>query len=116
MSRSTAQVLRPGASLPEEDRTLVRAEDIDRIEVLQELLLTLNDPAASARAIGRHVELYPVLRARIEVRFRQRFGERELPRISAQIATLGNRDLEGVLLQLLEDIVTFHSEREAVAP
>jgi hypothetical protein len=95
------------------DRTEVRAQDVARIDVLQKLLLTLNDPAASASAIAGHVEQYPVLRARVEVRFRQRHGDRALPRPAAQIAALGNRELEAVLLELLEDIVTFHSERSA---
>ncbi len=113
MNRSPVRSLRPTVSIPEEDRTQVRAEDVDRIDVLQKLLVTLNDPAASAQAIAAHVEQYPVLRARIEVRFRRRYGDRALPRPAAQIAALGNRELEGVLLQLLEDIVTFASERSA---
>ena len=104
------------ASFREEDPTEVRAEDVARIDVLQELLLTLNDPAASAVAIGRHVEQYPVLRARLEARFRQRYPDRVPPRRpSAQVAALGNRELEGVLFQLLEDIVAFHTERSAVS-
>jgi hypothetical protein len=113
MNRSRVRSLHPNASVPEEERTEVRAQDVERIDVLQKLLATLNDPAASAQTIAGHVEQYPVLRTRIEARFRQRYGERALPRTSAQIAALGNRELEGVLFQLLEDIVTFHSERSA---
>jgi hypothetical protein len=115
MNRSPLHALGPIAATPETDPTEVRGQDVERIGVLQELLMTLNDPAASARAIAQHVEQYPVLRARIAVRYRQRYGDRALPRTSAQIATLGNRELEGILLQLLEDIVTFHSERSAVS-
>ena len=109
MNHSRLDTTRPGA--PPVDPTVVSAEDVARIDVLQELLMTLNDPAASARAIGRHVEQSPVLRARIAARFRQRWGERDLPRRPAdQIAALGNRELEGVLFQLLEDIVMLHTE------
>jgi hypothetical protein len=113
-NRSLLQSARPTApSIPPDrsDRTEVRAEDVARIDILQKLLTTLNDPAASASAIAGHIEQYPVLRARIEVRFRQRHAGRDVPRPAAQIAAIGNRELEAVLLQLLEDIVTFHSER-----
>jgi hypothetical protein len=118
MNRSPLALALP---LPEpspevEDRTLVVAEDVERIQVLCDLLLALNDPAASARTIAKYVEQYPVLRARIEVRYRQRCGDRALPRPASQIATLGNRELEVVLLQLLEDIVTFHCDRQAARP
>lgn len=116
MNRSILHAPGLSAPTPEADPTQVRATDIERIDVLQELLLTLNDPAASARAIAQHVEQYPVLRARIAVLYRRRYGDRQLPRTAAQIATLGNRELEGVLFQLLEDIVTLHSESRAETP
>jgi hypothetical protein len=114
MNRSSLVTVSEEASL-EEDPTRVRPEDLDRIDVLCELLLTLNDPAASARTIGKYLERYPVLRARVEARYRKRYGaDRAIPRPSGQIAALGNRELEAVLLQLLEDIVTFHCERTPV--
>jgi hypothetical protein len=116
MNRAALANALPDESSLEEDRTRVRPEDLERIDVLCQLLLTLNDPAASARTIGQYLERYPVLRARIEARYRHRYGERVVPRPSGQIAALGNRELEAVLLQLLEDIVTFHCETTSVTP
>jgi hypothetical protein len=113
MNRATVLGARPLASETLEDPTVVRDQDVERISVLEALLLTLNDPLAGARDIAWHVEQYPILRARIEARYRHLHGGRTLPRPTEQIATLGNRELEQLLLQLLEDIVTFHSERNA---
>lgn len=77
--------------------------------MLHALLRTLNDPRASAISVARHVEQLEVLAARIEERFIQRKGS-PAPRLAEQIALLGNRELEGVLLTLLEDVVALHSE------
>jgi hypothetical protein len=113
MNRPTMLGARPLATETPADPTAVRDQDVERIDVLQGLLLTLNDPLAGARNIAWHVEQYPILRARIAARYRHLHGGRALPRPTEQIATLGNRELEQLLLQLLEDIVTFHSERSA---
>jgi hypothetical protein len=113
MNRPTVLGARPAAVEPPEDPTTVRDQDVERLSVLQDLLLTLNDPLAGARKIAWHVEQYPVLRARIAARYRHLHGARVLPKPTEQIATLGNRELEQLLLQLLEDIVTFHCERGA---
>jgi hypothetical protein len=112
MNRPTLPA-RTATARPTPDPTVVREQDVERIDVLQALLLTLNDPLAGARNIAWHVARYPILGARIEARFRHLHGGRTLPGPAEQIATLGNRELEQVLLQLLEDIVTFHSERNA---
>jgi hypothetical protein len=116
MNRSLLPAKGSAAAPREDDPTQVCARDVERIGVLQELLMTLNDPAASAGAISQHVENYPVLRARIAVLYRKRYGDRALPRTSAQIAALGNRELEGALLQLLEDVVEFHSASDPGTP
>ena len=55
-------------------RREVDASDLDRLDVLQALLLTLNDPRASAVSIARHVQDLEVLAARIEERFLRRQG------------------------------------------
>jgi hypothetical protein len=96
-------------------RRNVDASDLARLDVLQALLLTLNDPRASAVSISRHVQGLEVLAARIEERFVQRQGGCP-PRLTEQIALLGNRQLEEILLGLLEDVVTLHSELLDVSP
>jgi hypothetical protein len=96
---------------PKESELVVSEADVERIDVLQSLLTTLNDPRASATALARDVERMPVLQARIEVRYRARSGGNYAPpRLSEQIGRLGNRELEGILLELLEDVVIVGSE------
>ncbi len=96
---------------PKESELVVSPADVERIDVLQSLLTTLNDPRASATALARDAERLPVLRARIEVRYRARSASNYAPpRLSEQIGRLGNRELEGILLELLEDVVIVGSE------
>ena len=106
---------------PSPDELQVSAADVGRIDVLQSLLATLNDPRASAHALARDAERFPVLQARIEVRYRSRASGAQGIRLAEQIARLGNRELEGILLELLEDLVVVGSElqelrRESEAP
>ncbi len=95
-----------------EDPERVTASDLQRIDQLSALLSTLNDPRAGADALARHVSAIPVLQARIAGRFAQAYPNRKKVGIAQQIALLGNRVLEGILLDLLEDIITLHSEVE----
>jgi hypothetical protein len=88
----------------------VTARDVARLDVLQRLLTILNDPQASAGSLARHVEQSSVLSARVEARFCLRNPNRTPPSLVQQIAILGNREIEALLLELLEDIIVFHSE------
>jgi hypothetical protein len=95
-----------------DDPTRVTAKDLARLDSLSGLLSTLNDPRAGADALARHVSSIPVLEARIAARFAKDYPSRKRHGIAQQIALLGNRVLESILLELLEDIVTLHSEGE----
>jgi hypothetical protein len=97
---------------PPADATAVTVADLARISALQSLLVTLNDPRAGADVLARHVAAIPVLAARVAQCFAQHHPNRSRHELAQQIALLGNRKLEGVLLELLEDIVTLHSEVE----
>jgi hypothetical protein len=88
----------------------VAAGDLEHIDILQALLATLNDPRASAGQLVRHIQQSRVLSSRIEARFCQRQANREVPGLTEQIALLGNREIESVLLQLLEDIIELASQ------
>jgi hypothetical protein len=102
--------MKPAAALRERPRRRqVDASDLDRLDVLGALLLTLNDPRASAVNVARHVRDLEVLCARIEDRFTQLQKGGSVPKLAEQIALLGNRELEIILLGLLEDVVTLHS-------
>lgn len=91
---------------------MVTVADLGRISMLQSLLATLNDPRAGADVLARHVAAIPVLAARVAQCFTQHHPNRTKHELAQQIALLGNRKLEGVLLLLLEDIVMLHSEVE----
>ncbi len=89
---------------------VVSAADVERLDVLQSILTTLNDPRASAAALARDAERFPVLAARIGARYRARVSGSHAPRLAEQIVRLGNRELEAILLELLEDVVIVGSE------
>jgi hypothetical protein len=95
-----------------EDPTRVTLEDLDRIGALQSLLSTLNDPRAGADVLARQIAGIPALKARVEHRFKQHHPNFRRHGLAQQIALLGNRVLEGILLELLEDLVMLHSDVE----
>jgi hypothetical protein len=97
---------------PPADPTRVTVADLDRISVVQSLLAALNDPRAGADILARHIAGIPVLKARVAQRFAQDHPNRTKHEGAQQIALLGNRVLEAILLELLEDLVTLHSEVE----
>jgi hypothetical protein len=94
------------------DSTQVTVGDLGRITVVQSILKTLNDPRAGADVLARQIAAIPVLKARVAQRFAQDHPNRTPPELAQQIALLGNRTLEGVLFELLEDIIMLHSEVE----
>jgi hypothetical protein len=107
MSRpSTA---RPSA-LPIEDPERVTVDDLRHTDAISELLFALNDPSAGADLLGRHIAKIRPLKARIAKRFAARYPNRAVTDIAQQVALLGNRELESILLSLLEDVVTLNSE------
>jgi len=95
-----------------DDLTRVTVDDLERIGALQSLLSTLNDPRAGADVLARHIAAMPVLKARVESRFKQHHPNFKKHGLAQQIALLGNRVLEGILLELLEDLVMLHSDVE----
>jgi hypothetical protein len=103
---------RPETTPAPRDPTRVAVADLGRIGAVNLLLATLNDPRAGADVLARNVAAIPVLKARVEQRFIEHHPNRTRPGLAQQIALLGNRMLEGILLELLEDIVVLHSEVE----
>ena len=93
-------------------RTQVLPEDIGRLEAIHAVLDLLNDSHASALGLARLVAGFPPLEARIINRFRARFPKRDHAPLPQQIATLGNGELEAILLGLLEDLTVLHAELE----
>ena len=107
----SAQARSDGPAIPS-DPALVTVKDLTRIDAVQSLLRTLNDPRAGADVLARHVKAIPVLRVRVERRFMERHPNLQKHELPQQIALLGNRVLESILGELLEDIVMLHAEVE----
>jgi hypothetical protein len=112
MSTHPARSKAPPPDVPEESAAQVRRSDLTRLGVLHDLLRVLNDPLAGAQQIALHVGRLPCLRARVTRRFAQRLPGRTIPALPEQVAALGNRALEGILLALLEDLTELRAEIE----
>ncbi|MEO7109033.1 MAG: hypothetical protein ABI183_01235 [Polyangiaceae bacterium] len=94
------------------DPTRVTPADIERLDIIHALLSELNDPRASAASIAPFIGAFPPLRARIEHAFRTRRPNAQAKNLAAQLALLGNREVEAVLLELLEDLTMLRAEIE----
>ncbi len=92
------------------DPTRVTPADIERLDVIHALLAELNDPRASAVTIAPFIAAFPPLKARIELAFRTRRPNAHAKNLSAQLVLLGNREVESVLLELLEDLTMLRAD------
>jgi hypothetical protein len=89
------------------------ASDLGRLPVLHAILSALNDKNVSAAVIASHVERLPALHARIGAEYRRwRAHEPSIHSVSLaeQIATIGNRQVEAVLLELLEELTMLSAD------
>jgi hypothetical protein len=93
-----------------EDSARVTQADLSKIDAISSLLATLNDPRAGAATLANHVAAIPVLRVRISQRFHRMNPSLVRHTLVQQIAILGNRVVEGILFELLEDVVALHSD------
>jgi hypothetical protein len=98
--------------VPDESAAQVRRADLGRLGVVHDLLRVMNDPLAGAQQLAFHVGRLPCLRARVTRRFAERLPGRAIPSLPEQVAALGNRALEGILLTLLEDLTELRAEIE----
>jgi hypothetical protein len=103
----------PGSA---DDPERVTIEDLKHTDAISELLFALNDASAGADILGRHIAKIRPLKARIAKRFAVRYPNRSSVEIAQQVALLGNRELETILLSLLEDVVVLNSEVGPVPP
>lgn len=94
------------------DPTRVGPEHLALTERILALLRALDDPLVGNDTIERHVAGIPVLAARC-VRRASRL--QALP-LGQALARIGNRGLEGVLLELLEDLTVLKAEQPEQRP
>jgi HD-like signal output (HDOD) protein len=99
--------------LPQKDASCdVSASDLQRLDAVHHLLEALRDPLASSKLIEHRVNQIPVLSARM-IRFARRgYPARTIATLANALALVGNRGLETVLLELLEDLTVLRADLE----
>ena len=112
---NAARVLKPPApeaATGDDAACAVRPAHLAQLESIHELLRVLNDPKAGAPQIRPYVEKLGCLRARLERMFARRHALRKDASFNTKLALLGNRAVEQVLLEVLEDLTVLKSELE----
>jgi len=90
----------------------VRVEDLDHLGALHNLLAALNDEYASVSKLSMLTSQQPVLTARVMKHARNRSAS--VDTLNAALQVIGNRGLEKVLLEYLEDLTTLKAENESL--
>lgn len=88
----------------------LRPEDIADLAPLQELLAALNDPYCSTPRVHQLVGRLPRLSARCIRAAKLTRDPDKVRTLDQALRFLGNRGLEGVLLQYLEDLTILSAE------
>jgi HD-like signal output (HDOD) protein len=86
-------------------------EDLAHLGSLHNLLAALNDQYASVSKLAMLTSQQPVLTARVMKHAKNRSSSVET--LNAALQLIGNRGLEKVLLEYLEDLTTLKAESEA---
>ncbi len=94
------------------DELQVTAQHLECFSNLHALLLVFNDPYASGFDLAKHVEEIPILAARLVRSARIQTGHLDLTNINTALSFLGNKGLEGELLNLLEDMTVAKADLE----
>jgi HD-like signal output (HDOD) protein len=92
------------------DECEVGQDDLQHLARLHDLLAALNDPYVSRRKIEMLLSSSKVLSARVLRHARAR--QRSIDSLGAALTLIGNRGLETVLLQFLEDLTIYKGELE----
>ena len=94
------------------DSAPVTPADLKLLPEIRRLLSALNDPVVSQREIDHLCTKVPVLARRIVAHARARAPLRDITRLDSALGLIGNRGLETVLLQLLEDLTVLKADLE----
>lgn len=98
------------------DDCRIKPDDLKRLSQVQELLTLLNDPYIGPYKLADCIEGLPVLAARCRREAALHRPRNEVESIERALNVLGNRGIEKVLLELLEDMTIFKSEFEDTQP
>jgi hypothetical protein len=104
------------SELPQKELSCdVIESDLKKLDAIHHLLEALRDPLASSKLIEHRVSQVPVLSARM-IRFARRgHPGRTISNLANALALVGNRGLETVLLELLEDLTVLRADLEDAA-
>lgn len=91
----------------------VRAEHVQHIDALLDLLHALNDPYVGGQRLQDLVQRIDVLVARCLHAARLKRPKAQVQSLQQALLVLGNRGLETVLFHLLEDLTIISAEVEA---
>lgn len=92
------------------DDCRIKRDDLKRLGQVQDLLTLLNDPYIGPYKLAECIEGLPVLAARCRREAALHRPRNEVEHIERALNVLGNRGVEKVLLELLEDMTIFKSE------
>jgi hypothetical protein len=96
--------------LPQVDDCRIGKDDLKRLDQVKELLTLLNDPYAGPYKLVDCIEGLSVLAARCRREAALHRPRSEVENIERALNVLGNRGIEKVLLELLEDMTILKSE------
>ncbi len=97
-------------SLPGPAAMRVSPQDLTHLGDVLDMLSLLNDQFAAADDLAVHVARMPSLAARVTRTYHAMFLGRGLPPLRAQLGGIGNRKLEALLLEFLEDLTILHAD------
>lgn len=90
----------------------IKREDLAQLDKLHQLLHALNDPLVSRSKLNLLAGSIPVLANRIVHQARARWPS--VDSLASALQRVGNRGLEQILLEFLEDLTVYKAEMEAV--
>jgi hypothetical protein len=88
----------------------VQAGDLRCLPLVKQVLSELNDPYTGAVRLADLVDQIPALAARCRRAARQRRPTAELDNMERTLMIIGNKGLEKVLFELLEDLTVLKAE------
>lgn len=97
-------------SLPGPAAMRVSSQDLTHLADVLKMLSVLNDQFAAADDLAPHVAQMPSLAARVTRTYHAMFIGRILPPLRAQLGGIGNRKLEALLLEYLEDLTILRAD------
>jgi hypothetical protein len=94
------------------DDCRIKKDDLQRLGQVKELLALLNDPYIGPYKLAECIQGLPVLAARCRREAALHRPRNEVEQIERALNVLGNRGMEKVLLELLEDMTILKSEMD----